>query len=404
MNTLTDTICFASERTQSETRIHLFVLIDALGWELLKEHQFLNDILPNRQPLRTVLGFSSGAIPTILTGQLPTKTGHWNLFYYDPQGSPFRWLKWFQFLPDSVLDHRITQKILKELGRHVLGMGKLFECFVSPRLLPWFNWVEKRNIYERGGISGAPSIFDNLADQKVRYKVYSYHHQRDEEILEQARKDVASDAAEFYFIYLCEVDSLLHNHILDQGKLAERLDHYAEHLRNIFHFAQRIDPNARMTLFSDHGMTPVTDRFDVAGEIAKLGFSMPDDYLAIYDSTMARFWCFNDTSRARITQRLKDLGCGRILSNFELQELGVFFADQRYGEIVFLLHPGWLISHSEFNGKGWNPIGMHGYHPDDAYSDGIFLSSEKPPFKVQTVADVYRCLRQALPTGRQNNL
>jgi predicted AlkP superfamily pyrophosphatase or phosphodiesterase len=404
MNILTDTISPAPKAAQSQTRIHLFVLIDALGWELLKDHQFLNDILPHRQSLRTVLGFSSGAIPTILTGLPPAKTGHWNLFYYDPQGSPFRWLKWFQFLPDSVLDHRITQKILKELGRHVLGMGKLFECFVSPRLLPWFNWVEKRNIYERGGISGAPSIFDSLADENVRYNVYSYHHQRDEEILKQATKDVESDSADFYFIYLCEVDSLLHNHILDKDKLGECLDHYAEHLRNIFHSAQQIDPNAVMTLFSDHGMTAVTDRYDVAGEIESLGFSMPGDYLAIYDSTMARFWFFNAESRERITQRLKELSCGRILSNLELQELGVFFSDQRYGEIVFLLHPGWLISHSEFNGKGWNPIGMHGYHPDDAYSDGVFLSSEKPPFEVQTVADVYQCLRQALKTERYDNI
>jgi predicted AlkP superfamily pyrophosphatase or phosphodiesterase len=404
MNTLTDTICSASETASSEARVHLFVLIDALGWELLKEHQFLNDILSHRQPLRTVLGFSSGAIPTILTGLPPAKTGHWNLFYYDPQGSPFRWLKWFQFLPDFVLDHRVTQKILKELGRHVLGMGPLFECFVSPRLLPWFNWVEKRNIYERRGISGAPSIFDNLDADNVRYKVYSYHHQGDREILEQATRDVESDQATFYFIYLCEVDSLLHNHILDKDKLAERLDHYAEHLRNIFYRAQRVDPNASMTLFSDHGMTPVTDRFDVAGEIEGLGFSMPDDYLAIYDSTMARFWFFNPESRTRITQRLGELGCGRILSDLELQELGVFFPDQRYGEIVFLLHPGWLISHSEFNGKGWNPIGMHGYHPDDAYSDGVFLGSEKPPFPVHTVADVYQCLREALPTGRHDKL
>ena len=167
--------------------------------KLLKEHEFLNDILPYRQPLRTVLGFSSGAIPTILTGKTPAQTLHWNLFYYDPQGSPFRWLKWFQFLPDFVFEHRITQKIVKELGRHVLGMGPLFECFVSPRLLPWFNWVEKKNIYDKGGISGAPSIFDHLAEQGVPYKVYSYHHQGDDEILEQAAQDVRVASREFLF-------------------------------------------------------------------------------------------------------------------------------------------------------------------------------------------------------------
>lgn len=396
MNSLADTISPSCHTTKSAAKIRLFVLIDALGWQLLKEHEFLNATLPHRQPLRTILGFSSGAIPTILTGMPPAHTGHWNLFYYDPQGSPFRWLRWFRFLPDFVPEHRITQKLVKELGRHVLGMGPLFECFVSPRLLPWFNWIEKRNIYDRGGISGAPSIFDELAEEKVPHRVYTYHHQSDDEILKQAAQDIKSQAANFYFIYLCEIDAVLHNHIQDKNKLAEHLGRYAERLCAIFRSAQRIDPNASMTLFSDHGMTPVTDRFDLVREIETLGFSMPEDYLAVYDSTMARFWFFNPESRTRITQRLHELSCGRILPEAELQNLGVFFPDQRYGEIVFLLHPGWLISRSDFNGKGWNPIGMHGYHPDDAYSDGVFLSSEKPPVPIRAVADVYQCMRQAL--------
>jgi predicted AlkP superfamily pyrophosphatase or phosphodiesterase len=195
---------------------------------------------------------------------------------------------------------------------------------------------------------------------------------------------------------LCEIDSLLHSHILDQSKVADRLDHYAEHVRSIFRDAQKIDPNASLTLFSDHGMTPVIDRFDLVGAIEELGFGMPKDYLAVYDSTMARFWFFNPETRRKISERLAELHCGRILSEVELRELGVFFPDQRYGEIVFLLHPGWLISRSDFNGKGWNPIGMHGYHPDDAFSDGVFLSSEKPPTQIRSVADIYQCLRQAL--------
>ncbi len=55
----------------SRRPLHLFVLIDALGWRFLEDRKFLSDILPYRTPLRTVLGFSSGAIPTILTGVNP---------------------------------------------------------------------------------------------------------------------------------------------------------------------------------------------------------------------------------------------------------------------------------------------------------------------------------------------
>src|SRR5690348_3116726 len=93
---------------KNHRRIHPFVLIDALGWHYIEHQSFLSDILPFRKPLQTVLGFSSGAIPTILTGESPNRTGHWNLFYYDPEGSPYRWLKHFGFLPDSILNHRVT--------------------------------------------------------------------------------------------------------------------------------------------------------------------------------------------------------------------------------------------------------------------------------------------------------
>ncbi len=82
-------------------------------------------------------------------------------------------------------------------------------------------------------------------------------------------------------------------------------------------------------------------------------------------------------------------GCGRVLGDDELRDLGIFFADRRYGELVFLLEPGWLIGGSDFNGHGWTPAGMHGYHPDDPYSDGVFLCSHKPSARVHSIADVH---------------
>jgi predicted AlkP superfamily pyrophosphatase or phosphodiesterase len=347
--------------------VHVFVLIDALGWQILDGHDFLQDLLPFRRPLRTVLGFSSGAVPTILTGVPPGQHGHWNLFYYDPQGSPFRWLKSLSFLPNRLVDHRLTRKLLKEMGRHLLGLGPLFECCVSPSLLPWFNWVEKKNIYERGGISGAPSIFDALTEHGISYRVYSYHHATDEQTFEMAQRDLAIGAASFYFLYLSEMDHFLHDHCKDgQGLLGERLGWYAHNLRKVFLTALDADSNASLTIFSDHGMTPVEHRFDLVKQVKESGFVMPKDYLAVYDSTMARFWLFNPEARKKITDVLRAQTCGRILSDQELTSLGVFFPDRRYGELVFLLHPGWLISASDFNGKGWMPVGMLGFHPDDS--------------------------------------
>ncbi|SRR5216684_2689222 len=386
----------ASPAKADERRIHLFVLIDALGWEYLKERSFLDDILPYRRPLRTVLGFSSGAIPTILTGAWPSVTGHWNLFYYDPKGSPFRWLKYFRFVPDRIMNCRVTTKLLKEMGRHMLGLGPLFECCVSPSVLRWFNWVERKNIYEQGGISGAPSIFDHLEQSGVPHRVYTYHHSTDAEIIKLAEKDIVAKAARFYFVYLSEMDMFLHMHCADEKKLDERIAWYEAQLRQIYDCARAIDPNVTLTVFSDHGMTPITNRYDLMREVASAGYKSPEDYLAVYDSTMARFWFFSDVARRDIMAVLEKTPCGRILSDAELRSLGVFFEDGRFGEVVFLLSPGWIFSKSDFNGPQWMPAGMHGYHPEeDRYSDAIFLTNRQLEFEPRTIADVYRCMAVA---------
>lgn len=374
----------------------VFVLIDALGWKFLEGREFLTDLLPFRASLRTVLGFSSGAIPTMLTGLPPSQNGHWNLFYYDPKDSPFRWLKYFSFLPDRLLDNRLSRKLIKELGKHVLGMGQNFDCCVSPRLLSWFNFVERRNIYEPGGIAGAKSLFDRLVEKGIPYRSYTYHEWSDEEILRRALADAEAEAADFFFVYLCEMDQLLHDQWSNPRPLEAKLHWYAERLRRIFEAARSHDPQTLFVITSDHGMTPVREHYDLVRTVESLHLSMPGDYLAVYDSTMARFWFFSERGRREITGLVEKLECGRVLSDDELRQLGILFPDRRYGELIFLLHPGWLLSHSDFNGPGWMPAGMHGYHPDDPYSDAVFLSNRRPSTEVHTIADVYGILREAI--------
>jgi hypothetical protein len=381
---------------QSESRhrpLHLFVLIDALGWKYLEGRDFLNDILRYRRPLRTVLGFSSGAIPTLLTGEWPSQNGHWNLFYYDPRKSPFRWLSYFRWLPDFVLNHRISSKILKEMGRHLLGLGPMFECSVRPSLLRWFNFVEKRNIYEPKGIVGRPSIFDVLTEKSIPYRSYTYHHLSDAQIFKRVGRDLGESTAGFFFLYLCEMDMFLHMNCHESAKIDAKLQWYETELRKIYEIARSLDPDASLTIFSDHGMTPIIGHFDLMKDVESLPYRMPKDYLAVYDSTMARFWFFSEAARAAVRSALNQSPCGRVVSERELRDLGVWFADQRYGEVVFLLHPGWLLARSDFNGPQWMPLGMHGYHPEDPYSDAVFLSSKRPEKDLNTIADVYQRMR-----------
>ena len=88
---------------------------------------------------------------------------------------------------------------------------------------------------------------------------------------------------------------------------------------------------------------------------------------------MARFWFFNAKARKGISDKLESLSMRKSVvrtQNWNALEQSPIVGT---GRSVFLLHPGWLISHSDFNGKGWMPLGMHGYHPEDAYSDRHFF-------------------------------
>jgi hypothetical protein len=286
--------------------------------------------------------------------------------------------------------------LLKEIGRRVLGLGPLFEVCVPPRLLPWFNWIEKRNIYAPGGIAGGSSIFDELARTGAPHRVYSYHQHRDAEILRLAREDLERGQRGVFFLYLSELDGFLHGHCEPDGALQERLDRYADGLRALFARARGLDPDATLTVLSDHGMAPVRHTHDLVARVAALGLAMPADYLAVYDSTMARFWPFTDRARQSLREALAATPGGRLLTDGELRELGIFFPDRRYGELVFLLEPGWLIGGTDFSGPGWRPAGMHGYHPDDPDSDAVFLSSYEPPAALRSITDIHPLMLEAV--------
>jgi hypothetical protein len=120
-------------------------------------------------------------------------------------------------------------------------------------------------------------------------------------------------------------------------------------------------------------MTPIRWTHDLRRDVQALGLSVPHDYLPAYDSTMARFWAWNDRARAKLTALLADHPCGTLLPRAELQRLGVWFEDDRYYQLLFLMKPGMLLSPSDMGTVRF--AGMHGYHPSEPTADAVLLST-----------------------------
>jgi hypothetical protein len=378
------------------TPLSIYVLVDALGWDLIKRRPFLDDVLTDRRWLVTILGYSSGAIPTILTGKEPATHGHWNLFYRSDR-SPFRWTRPFGRIPAKYLETRITRRAVKYLTKRMSGYSGYFSIYAYPIAhLPHFDLTEKRDIYRPGGLDH-PSVFDDFENHGILWECYNYHRYSDAQILALAPTRARTTEARVLFLYLSGLDHYLHFNIHDTRGVDRMLAWYEAGLRRVWEAARETGRDVRMFVFSDHGMTPIRWTYDLRRDVAALGLRIVDDYLPAYDSTMARFWVTSDRARAKLTELMIDHPCGTLLSRAELERLGVWFEDGRYYHLLFLAKPGLLISPSDMGRIRF--AGMHGYHPSEPTADALLLSSAPVDRAVDHITGVRGVLLEDLGLG-----
>jgi len=354
--------------------VKLILLIDALGWEILQGRRFLDDLLVHRQAVRSVYGFSAGAIPSILTGKYPQQHLMWGLFYYAPETSPFRWTRGWAPFRDSSFPGRVWRHAVEVISRRRARYTGYFETYLVPlRLLPLFDLCESRNIYQPGGVRTAATIFDWLQDRGIPWRSFSYHDGSDRDIFAAAGCHAERGDVQVLFLYLAELDAFLHAHRHDEHAITAQLAEYESRTRELFDRAARHDPSTQMLVCSDHGMTAVRDRIDLMARIAALDLKAPGELLPMYDSTMARFWFRSPEARRRVLDVLAGIECGHLLPDDELRRYGVYFDDHRYGEAVFALDGGWVIEPSYMGRVA--PQGMHGYLPEEPGMTASLLSN-----------------------------
>jgi len=373
-------------------QLALFVFIDAFGWEILQQHRFLDDILVTKQPVDTIFGYSSTCMPSILTGKLPRDHGHFAFFCYNPEESPFGLCRWLRYLPKSVTGRmRVRRLVSRTLCRHLDYTG-YFQIYRVPfEYLPLFEYSERRDLFQPGGInSGAPTVFDYLREREIPF-VLSDWRANEEANLEAARAALAFGEAAFAFLYLPELDGILHLRGAQHQTVKEKIQWYDCQIRDVLDLGWRNYDDVRLFVFSDHGMTAIAEGCDLMARVAALGLRFGKDYAAMYDGTMARFWFRNELAQERIVEALEQEPRGQILSEEALADCGCDFPTNRYGDLFFLLNPGVLLCPS-FMGDTML-AGMHGYDPDHKDSIAMLGSNCASSVDVASLVDLYALMR-----------
>ncbi len=369
----------------------LFVFIDACGWEIIRNDPFARRFAPFRRPLRSVFGYSSACIPSILSGRWPAEHRNWSYFVYDPKHSPFRSLRPLQWLPDFITSRRRVRRWLSKFLKVQLKFRGYFDLYNIPfRYISLFDFTEKKNPLQPDGMNRGPNIFDRLQERGIRYHVSEPTRSEDEN-LAAVIKDITKEEIDFAFVYWPELDGLMHRVGNTAAEVPPKLRAYEEKIDRLLSAARAHYEDVPLYVFSDHGMANCDQLLDLRTRIDALGLRMGVDYAVVYDSTMARFWFFSTAAQHQVTACLQTVPEGRILSDAELAELGTLFPDRYFGELIFLVEEGTLIVPSHM---GERPIrAMHGYHPDAPHSYASLLSNQSDvPADITSIPDIYKLM------------
>jgi predicted AlkP superfamily pyrophosphatase or phosphodiesterase len=203
-------------------------------------------------------------------------------------------------------------------------------------------------------------------------------------------------------MYWPGLDGLLHRVGNQSAEVPARLRMYEEWVRGILGLAKDHYSEVRLYVFSDHGMANCDELLDLKSAVDALAVTMEKDYAVVYDSTMARFWFFNERARREITDCLAKAPQGRIVPDSELEDMHALFPDRYFGELIFLVKEGVLIVPSHM---GERPIrAMHGYHPTDKHSYASLMTNQSAlRASVRAIPDIYRLMTAEAEAAQAEN-
>ncbi len=379
-------------------KVHVYLFVDALGWEIATRHHFLEKELPERARVKMQFGYSSTSLPTILSGEPPSKHGHFSFYYFDPATSPFkifRVMKWFGgagLHPKCLFNRGRVRRYMSKFFAWWKGYTGYFQLYSVPfEKLPFFNYCEQSDIFARNGLAPVKNLRDILEESGVAYHMSDWR-KNEAANFAAAEKVFSEGSVDFAFLYAADFDGFLHNHVGDEEAVGGPIKYYSEKVRRLFSALKAGGRPYALTVISDHGMTATKGTVDLLSVIDELGLVFGRDCAWFSDSTLLRFWYLREGVREKVHARLEQPDCkGHFLTAEEKREYGIDFPRDKFGQDIFLTDAGIQISPCDL---GVKPLeGMHGYSPEHEDSDAGIFSTEPLRFQPKTVRDFFGLMK-----------
>ena len=352
----------------------LILWIDAFRYDYLSEDvtPFLFSLVTRfgSGSLEPVFGYTSiGA--SFFTGLSPDK--HDQLAIYRYGNKPIRnWL--LNFLPPS-------------LGNIYFNLFRYLKQDDNPVYLIPYKYAKhfslsQNKYYHHPDALPVKTIFDVFRDQGISFLLYNWPLLADSDGTRLTLNTKANDEErtstfirllkkqhDVYILHLWDIDKYGHHYGPGSPELTAKIREQDELIRIIV--AEFSLASDNIVIWSDHGMLNVHKHLNIESKLPRFR----DGYIYFLDSTMARFWFFNEGKRDEIIRILDDIGYGHRLTDDEKKGFRIDFGHTRYGEEIFVVNPGVLLYPNFFQKQ---PVkGMHGYDLSDRGEWGFFIVNHK---------------------------
>jgi hypothetical protein len=368
---------------------NLVVILDGLGYDQLTHFSPPHLTEWGKEfglvPLETLLAYSSGIYTALYTGSYPDENDFWTEFVrLDKPQAP--WTSLFRLFPGKSL----PRKLAYMAGRlaHISDRS-VQENFVPPFLQKWFGRIPVH--YDRLPPIDiqSPQVLSALFQQANRNLQYIQGEQLNPEIVN--RCVWAAPDSDTIILCLAETDHAGHAFGPMSQTFGAALIDLDTRLDEMMLVLQRINPDLSFYIFSDHGMTSITQSFDVWSFLEDHGFYLGKDYLAFINSTIVSLW-LEESTADNIQRCLNGSGYGRILTEHDQQNYRLKFRGQQHGDHFFVANEG-VEFIPNFLSLAWKPNqGMHGYSPECSSTRAFLIGGKKLDFIPTNVVSLYKML------------
>jgi predicted AlkP superfamily pyrophosphatase or phosphodiesterase len=351
----------------------LTFFFDALKPESLEHMPFLNSFAVKRR-MRSELGHSVTCHPSMYSGVHPDKHLQWFVWKYDPITSPFKWARIFKYLGflDNLGSRYFLHKYTRQFrGKNTAWFGVPLLVNLPLRYWSYFNVVEDRAWNEPGYLSEYPTVFDILRGYKVGFEVSGMSKNGGDEF-EQIGSHQFKEIQPWTYFFLGSIDSYSHHYGQDAPETIARLKRLDQLVESKYQAYSRLVSDFDVFVFSDHGHIRIEKLVDIHAVFRKHGYNL-HQFINLIESNYARFWFRTDKERAIVERILSTIPEGFILTDKHYCTYHLEMPDNRYGDLVFYLDVPSLFSKTIW-GFSRKQRSMHGYLPEHAGSDGVFLS------------------------------